>query len=616
MVFEFFLMTAEGAEQKVLIKKYRARGCNSRNCSQAAMKFSCCQADEFVRVGLPGRQERCQNAVALFGHLPAIGAGNFGNQAMSVQQCQSPRDLGGLGALLLCVVGLPKQQGPDVTVAKALQRPFAPVDGGQQLGIGGRKGVECSVPTLVPPHRSANFDRLFGQGSGDARCCQSRQISVVGRSRNLGAPVKVSHPAAQRIPSHRGVGAGFRGAKDLEVLGVMDGRLRSQHIEAVVKFDRIAIDPVLEAHPFGASAPVGHHLAAKLPVQLLAEKTHNLLAAQIEHPMQHQAWDQPVQNPLIMEQHVAGEFSLGGGPVVGESVQGASDFVVQRVIALSQLLAQTYPVGAQLSIGQVLGLVEIFHPGKPVIGLAVAQPFLIHLTGQPVMAVEADVNEKGEPSLQTQVQQSKAWVLDIEVQVQALAQFQVRLELLGLVIASHFVGPARFHTSKDRYQALFNAIALSDLARQVFLGQGAAVQIGEGALEGLGQSLGTLADLAGQSRGKLLEVFAQHLGLAQILLKNLGAIQVAERTLKAQAVEGVKHAHDIFVVFLYKKVRDAVCWNRAFLFHETLLLHQPRPVSSSRSRWTPIHPLAGSPPHGLPTRLRLCRSVLRLCGEV
>jgi hypothetical protein len=193
--------------------------------------------------------------------------------------------------------------------------------------------------------------------------------------------------------------------------------------------------------------------------------------------------------------------------------------------------------------------------------------------------------------LQPQVHQAKPGVLDVEVQVQALAQFQVRLELLGLVIASHFVGPARFYTSKDRYQALFNAIALSDFSRQVFLGQGATVQIGEWALEGLGQSLGTLAYLVGQSRSKLLEVFVQHLGLAQILLKNLGAIQVAQRTLKAQAVEGVKNAHDVFLVFLYKRVRDVVCWSRAFLFHETLLLHPPRPVSSSRSTWTTIHPL-------------------------
>jgi hypothetical protein len=157
----------------------------------------------------------------------------------------------------------------------------------------------------------------------------------------------------------------------------------------------------------------------------------------------------------------------------------------------------------------------------------------------------------------------------------------VWLELLGLIIASHFVGTARFYTSKDRYQALFNAIALSDFARQVFLGQGAAAQIGKRALEGLGQSLGSLADLVGQAGGKLLEVFAQHLGFAQILLKNFGAIQVAQRTLKAQAVEGVKNAHDIFLVFFYKEVRVAVCWSRAFLFHEILLLHELRPVSSS-----------------------------------
>src|SRR5437667_2555260 len=195
--------------------------CNSRNCSQAAMKFSCCQADKFVRVCLPGRQERCQNAVTFFGYLPAIGARNFGNQAMSAQQCQSPRDLGGLRALLLFVFGFAKQQVPDVAVAKALQSPFAAVDGGQQLSVGGIKGVERSVPTLLAPHGSTNLDRLLGQRGSDAGCGQSGQVTVVGRSGNLGSPVKVSHSATQRIPGHRGIRAVFRGPKDLEIFGVM-----------------------------------------------------------------------------------------------------------------------------------------------------------------------------------------------------------------------------------------------------------------------------------------------------------------------------------------------------------------------------------------------------------
>jgi hypothetical protein len=185
------------------------------------------------------------------------------------------------------------------------------------------------------------------------------------------------------------------------------------------------------------------------------------------------------------------------------------------------------------------------------------------------MAVEADVDEKGKSSLQPKVQQSKPSVLNVKVQVQALAQFQVRLKLLGLVITSHFVGPARFYTSKDCHQALFNAIVFSDFARQLFLGQSAAAQIGKRALERLGQSLGTLAHLVGQSGSKLLEVFAQDLRFAQILLENFGAIEVAQRSLKAQTIKGVKNAHDIFLVFFYKEVRDAICWSRIFLFHET-----------------------------------------------
>ena len=124
-------------------------------------------------------------------------------------------------------------------------------------------------------------------------------------------------------------------------------------------------------------------------------------------------------------------------------------------------------------------------------------------------------------------------MLDVKVQVQAFVQLQVRLKLLGLVIAPHFVGAARFYTAKDCYQALLNAIALSDFARQLFLGQSTAAQIGKRALEGLGQSLSTLTHLVCQAGGKLLEVFAQHLGFVQILLKNFGAIQVAQRSLKA-----------------------------------------------------------------------------------
>ena len=46
----------------------------------------------------------------LLGDLPAVGARNLGDEAMGVQQGQASRDLGSLGALLLFVLGLAKEQ--------------------------------------------------------------------------------------------------------------------------------------------------------------------------------------------------------------------------------------------------------------------------------------------------------------------------------------------------------------------------------------------------------------------------------------------------------------------------------------------------------------------------
>jgi hypothetical protein len=57
------------------------------------LKFSFGKTDEFISVSLAGGKERSQNATALWGHLPAIGAWDFSYKFMSVQQSQSAGDL-------------------------------------------------------------------------------------------------------------------------------------------------------------------------------------------------------------------------------------------------------------------------------------------------------------------------------------------------------------------------------------------------------------------------------------------------------------------------------------------------------------------------------------------
>src|SRR5438105_4446864 len=155
------------------------------------MKFSCGKTHEFVRVGLTSGEECCENTATLLRHLPTIGARYLGNESMRVQQCQSPGDLGRFGALLFWVLSRPKEHNPYLRVAKALQSPFTPVDGCQQLGVGGFKRIEGSVAALISSHRFADLRCLLGQGSREARGGQSRQVSLIGRPGDRRSSVKV-----------------------------------------------------------------------------------------------------------------------------------------------------------------------------------------------------------------------------------------------------------------------------------------------------------------------------------------------------------------------------------------------------------------------------------------
>jgi hypothetical protein len=91
---------------------------------------------------------------------------------------------------------------------------------------------------------------------------------------------------------------------------------------------------------------------------------------------------------------------------------------------------------------------------------------------------------------------------------------------------------------------------------------------------------GTLADFGGQAGGKLFEVLTQHFGLARVLLKNLPAIKIPQRALQSEPIKAVQDSHDILSMLCYKRVQGVVSGRRRFLLHETVLLHEPRPVSS------------------------------------
>src|SRR5207244_11381916 len=92
----------------------------------------------------------------------------------------------------------------------------------------------------------------------------------------------------------------------------------------------------------------------------------------------------------------------------------------ERVNLLDDGLEQLDPIGLQLLLEKRLGSLEIFDPGETVIVTAVADFRPIHLSSQPLPAIEIDVNRKGKPGLQTHTHEAEHRMHPVVVQEETL----------------------------------------------------------------------------------------------------------------------------------------------------------------------------------------------------
>src|SRR5438445_11640400 len=83
-------------------------------------------------------------------------ARNLFDQSVSVQERQTPGDLGRLTTLVLLGRGRAIEQRAQVAVAKAFESPLAPVDDSQQLGLRFLTGVKGTKAPTISTHRTSD----------------------------------------------------------------------------------------------------------------------------------------------------------------------------------------------------------------------------------------------------------------------------------------------------------------------------------------------------------------------------------------------------------------------------------------------------------------------------
>ena len=96
----------------------------------------------------------------------------------------------------------------------------------------------------------------------------------------------------------------------------------------------------------------------------------------------------------------------------------------------------------------------------------------MHAAGEPIPAVDADLDGEGDPGLQADVHEAELTVEEVEVDVQAGAVGGFESE--DVVAAEEAEGAADFDASKDADEPFSDVVFFDDPAGDVFLGSAGA----------------------------------------------------------------------------------------------------------------------------------------------
>jgi hypothetical protein len=132
------------------------------------------------------------------------------------------------------------------------------------------------------------------------------------------------------------------------------------------------------------------------------------------------------------------------------------------------------------------------------------------------------MDREGEPGLQTQVQRTEPAVDEVEVEMGALDELTLNLQLSPLPVGPHGHAVTGFDALQDTDQPFFDAVGLGDLQRQVLLSVTTAGQIQQRPAGALRELLGRPNHPVREALGPDLEVLQQHALIGQEAIQPLG----------------------------------------------------------------------------------------------
>ena len=302
-----------------------------------------------------------------------------------------------------------------------------------------------------------------------------------------------------------------------------------------------------------------------MAVEFSTEEGHDILGAEATRGVRQQLFIEALEGRGVREHHVGGILGLLGDPVVLHAPQQA---VHQGIHPAGQGREDARPVSFDETVGHPLGAGGIVDGDEGVVDLAIADVVPVHLPGQPVVAVEADLDGEREPGGDANVQEAELAIDEVEVQTQALAAG--RNDARPTLAVGQLEALAGLDGRQDAHQTFADGVAPEHGPNAVLLADG-AVQVDVGPSCPLGHVLGVLLDPLGLPADESTEVLEPQALTGNETLHGIRPAQ-GQVTLEEDAIETGNRTGDPGLMFCGK------------LIHGVLLL------STAASRTTMVRP--------------------------
>jgi hypothetical protein len=174
---------------------------------------------------------------------------------------------------------------------------------------------------------------------------------------------------------------------------------------------------MLDSSAGPAPLPFGEEVAREAAAELAAEEGEHVLGMQAERGVAEQARVEVAQGAAAREQDVGGVLRLVDRPVVAVVREHVAE---ERVGAARQGVEDRGPLQGREAICEPLSTPGIFEPEEGVLQFPVAEPAVVELAGEPLVAVDVDLDGERAPGLQADMEEAEVRIEEVEVEEEAL----------------------------------------------------------------------------------------------------------------------------------------------------------------------------------------------------